>query len=455
MDTHGALPLTRRQFLGVSATAAAWLGWPGLSFAADEKQAKQVAAIVTEFTPKSHAECIVGRWLEGFELDGKSARPRSKLVGLYTDQVPTGKIVDPARAGGNDISRALAEKHKVPIYRTVREALCQGGDKLAVDGVLLIGEFGNYPINEKGQKLYPRRRFFEETVKVFRDSGRVVPVFSDKHLSYSWENAKWMYDQAVELKIPFMAGSSLPGTWRLPAVEIDAGSPIEAGLVVAGGGGGIENYGFHLLEALQCLMERRKGGETGVVAVTCLEGQAVWKAGDDKQWSHPLMDAALAVGTAATKKGKPEDHCKNPVAFLVEYKDGRRGSVLMLSGHTGDILVAVRIAGKPQPWAVNFWLEYVLPYGHFIMLTKGIEAMFQAGKPTWPVERTLLTTGILDAALTSRFEQHKRLETPHLAIAYAPGPAWKPLPATKTGPPPTLIQLVMTPVPLRKQRRHL
>ena len=216
MDTHcPAPPLTRRRFLEVFATAAALLGWPGQSFGADEKEAKQIAAIVTEFTPNSHAEVIVGRWLEGFELDGKSARPRSKVVSVYTDQVPK-----------NDISRGLAEKHKVPIYRTIREALCKGGDKLAIDGVLLIGEHGNYPINEKGQKLNPRRRFFEETIKVFRDSSRSVPVFSDKHLSYSWENAKWMYDQARELKVPFMAGSSLPGTWRLPAVEIETGSPI-------------------------------------------------------------------------------------------------------------------------------------------------------------------------------------------------------------------------------------
>jgi hypothetical protein len=66
---------------------------------------------------------------------------------------------------------------------------------------------------------------------------------------------------------------------------------------------------------------------------------------------------------------------------------------------------------------------------------QGIDEMFTSGKPSWPVERTLLTTGILDAALTSRFEQQKRLETPQLAITYPAGPAWKEPPLPKTGPP--------------------
>jgi hypothetical protein len=368
---------------------------------------------------------IAGRWLEGFELDGQGDRPRSRLVALYTDQVTE-----------RDISRKLCEKHKVPIYATIREALCRGGDKLAVDGVLLIGEHGTYPFNEKGQHLYPRRRFFEETVKVFRDSGRVVPVFSDKHLSYNWKDAKWMYDQAVDLKVPFMAGSSLPTTWRRPALELDAGTDIEEALAV--GYGGLESYGFHALETLQCMMERRKGGETGVAAVQCVEGAAVWKASEEKRWSRRLLDAALAAGTEKTKPGAPEKNSKNPAAFLIEYRDGRRAAVLMLSGHTGDFLFAAQVAGRREPAAMNFWLQDGPPSGHFTLLVQGIDRMFATGKPSWPVERTLLTTGILDAALTSRFEKHKRLETPQLAIAYAPGPAWTQPPLPRTGPQPRL-----------------
>jgi hypothetical protein len=364
---------------------------------------------------------IVGRWLEGFELDGQSDRPRSRLVAMYTDQVPA-----------NDMSRKLSEKHKVPIYGTIREALCRGGDKLAVDGVLLIGEHGNYPYNEKGQHLYPRRRFFEETIKVFRDSGRVVPVFNDKHLSWNWKDAKWMYDQAVELKVPFMAGSSLPTTWRKPALELEAGTDIQEALAV--GASGLESYGFHALETLQCMMERRKGGETGVAAVQCIEGEAVWKAAEDKRWSRPLLDAALATGSPQIKPGAPEQNCKNPAVYLLEYKDGHRAAVLMLSGVTKDFLFAARVAGRREPVAAAFCAQSGRPFGHFTIFTKGIDRMFATGKPSWPVERPLLTTGIIDAIMTSRFEKHKRLETPYLAIAYSPGPAWTQPPLPTTGP---------------------
>lgn len=414
--------VSRRQFLTSSAALAGLsvLGGPVPVRARPVQGGKAVAAVVTEYRPNSHADVIVGRWLEGSELDGTGDRPKSKLTALYTDQVPK-----------KDLSRALAEKHGVPIYPSIRAALCRGGDKLAVDGVLLIGEHGDYPFNEKKQHMYPRRRFFEEVVKVFRASNRVVPVFSDKHLSYNWENAKWMYDQAVALKVPFMAGSSLPLTWRRPAVELEAGSPVTEILVV--GYGGLESYGFHALETLQCLFERRKGGETGVVAVTCLEGPAVWKAGDDKRWSRDLLAAALAVGTDGTKKAKPEEACKNPAAYLLEYADGTRGTVLMLSSLTREFLAAARVTGRATPFAVNFWLQPDRPYGHFTSLAKAIDQMFTTGKPTYPVERTLLTTGVLDAAITSQFEKHRRQETPQLAIRYQPGPAWQAPPAPRTG----------------------
>ncbi len=411
---------TRRQFLQSSLALGAGFALPRLTGAQDA--VKSIAAVVTEYRTNSHADVIVTRWLEGFELDGMSAKPRSRLVALYTDQVPK-----------SDISRALAKKHNIPIYPSIREALCRGSDKLAVDGVLLIGEHGDYPYNEKGQHLYPRRRLFEETVKVFRASGRLVPVFSDKHLSYNWENAKWMYDQATALKVPFMAGSSLPLTWRKPAVELEAGSPVEEILSVGYGGARLESYAFHALEALQCLAERRKGGETGVKAVTCLEGPAVWKAGDEKRWSRELLQAALAVGTDATKKAKPEEAAKNPAAFLIEYADGTRGTVLMLAGLTREFLAAARVAGRAGPFAANFWLQTSRPFGHFSNLVRAIDQMFLTGKPTYPVERTLLTTGMLDAAITSQFESHKRLETPQLAIKYQPGLAWQAPPAPKTG----------------------
>ena len=163
--------------------------------------------------------------------------------------------------------------------------------KLAVEGVLLIGEHGNYPRNDKGQILYPRLEMMEQIVAAFRKAGRGVPVFNDKHLSYTFANAKKMIGWSEELKFPLMAGSSLPVTWRRPELEARLETPFEEGLVA--GYGPIEVYGFHGLERFRGLW-RAQGGETGVKAVTCLTGKDVWRAGDAGRWSWDLLDAALS-----------------------------------------------------------------------------------------------------------------------------------------------------------------
>jgi hypothetical protein len=51
-------------------------------------------------------------------------------------------------------------------------------------------------------------------------------------------------------------------------------------------------------------------------------------------------------------------------------------------------------------------------------LVSKIEEMFETGKAPYPVERTLLVSGILEACLTSRVRDHQRLETPQLEVRY-------------------------------------
>lgn len=364
----------------------------------------RIAAIVTEYRENSHADVIVTKFLEGcHELDVRF-QPQSRIVSMYTDQVPD-----------KDLSRGFAEKHGVPIYPTIAGALTLGTGELAVDGALLIGEHGRYPYNEKGQHCYPRRRFFEEAAAVIRRAGRPIPLFNDKHLSYTWADAEWMYDTARELKIPFMAGSSLPLTWRKPEMALDRGAPMEEALAV--GFGGVESYGFHALETLQCMVERRPGGETGVRAVQALSGDAVWEAGDEGRWSWELLKAALATSPDPVE-GEVKELVKQPVAFMLEYGDGFRAAVLMLKGKAREFQFATRIAGETEPSAATFWLQRGKPHAHFGLLSDAIDQMFVSGKPTHPVERTLLTTGILDRCMTSLFEDDARYETPELAITY-------------------------------------
>jgi len=146
-----------------------------------------------------------------------------------------------------------------------------------------------------------------------------LPIYNDKHLSYrkplasvslanSFAKAKEMFasltdgfalwlDDAHRLGFPVLAGSSLPVTWRLPDVELPVDCEIESALMV--GVGGSDAMDYHALEAMQCMVECRKGGETGVRAVQLIEGDEVWKAGEDERWSKELLEAALSCSDSS------------------------------------------------------------------------------------------------------------------------------------------------------------
>jgi hypothetical protein len=402
--------MNRREFLGAGAGLAAM----GM---ADPPPKKTVAAIITAYiddrTLKSHAAVIVGRLVDGYYPNNVRTEPRTRIVSMYLDQTPP-----------NDVGHSIAAAHKIPIYPTVAGALALGGEKLAVDAVLFIGEHGNYPTNDRGQKLYPRFELFSQIADVLRKSGRPVPVFSDKHLSWSWDKAKQMYDWSRELKFPLMAGSSVPVTVRVPALDLPLDCPLEHAVSV--GYGDIDAYGFHTLEVLQCMVERRQGAETGVAAVEMLEGDAVWKwrASEAGSWSAPLLEAALSRAPHV-QPGRPEDNAKNPVLFLLAYRDGFRTASYLLNGHVRGFLFAGKFKDQAEPVATHFgFSEGGRPLPHFDGFVYCIEEMFVTGKPLYPVERTLLTTGALSFLFESR-HQKRRIETPQLKIAYrAPREAW-------------------------------
>lgn len=390
--------LNRRAFLLSAAAALRAEGPP-----------KRIAAIVTEYRENSHADVIVGKYLEGYRQNRKPPKPRSHIVSLYTAQVPA-----------DDLSRQRAKQYRVPIFPTIPEALLMGADSLAVDGVLLIGEHGDYPLNEKGQKLYPRFQFFSEIADTFRKTGRSVPVFCDKHLSYSFAKARRMVEISQELKFPLMAGSSIPVAYRKPSVD----TPLDAKVshAVAISYSGLEIYGFHLLESLQCMVERRAGGETGVKQVQCLENQAVWQYLDKTPWAQKLFDQALAR-SETRQPGAVRDLAKTPAVFLIDYRDGLKAAAFLLTGVVEDFTVALDIEAGPSPLSLLMQPEPGKPYGHFACLVENIERMFETGAATYPVERTLLTSGILDFIMESRFRGYKVLSTPELDVRYRPDPA--------------------------------
>lgn len=378
---------------------------------------KRIAIVTTIYRYLSHAQHIGDRFLIGYPREGAWHTPDMKVVSLYVDQKPEG-----------DQSAERAKEFGFQVFPTIAETLRVGGDTLAVDAVLIIGEHGDYPTNDKGQKLYPRHEFFKQCVEVFEKDGVAVPVFNDKHLSYSFEKAKWMVEASKRLKFPMLAGSSLPVTWRLPDIEIPLGSEIESAVAVGNGGSDIMDY--HGMEAMQCMLERRKGGETGVRAVRMVEGAGVWKLIDDGTISKELLVSALSrsdtpqgqtIVDGRTQdlvgKGQLPKLVEKPAAYLIEYRDGLKATLLMLNGAIKDFTFAARVKGKGV-MSTQFFLSPVPNVTYSACLVSKIEELFATGKAPYPVERTLLVSGTLEACLTSRLDGQKRLETPQLDVKY-------------------------------------
>ena len=399
-------------FLGGASAFASLFPAVWAAESTDLPSAKRIAAIVTIYTHNSHADMIVSRLLQTDTLDGKGKDSPFKLASLYTDQKPE-----------MDISRLLAASHRFRVSPSIEDALTLGTGRLAVDGVLLIAEHGEYPKSAVGNTQYPKRRFWEETLKVFRASGRVVPVFIDKHVADNWTDAKFIYDSAQELKIPLMAGSSVPGTWRRPPADVKRGARLRE--IVGITYHITEHYGFHALEMVQALAEQRKGGETGIKAVQTFTGDAVWRAFDEKQFDVELFDAAWKRLEEPQGGGKPlRQLVPDPKLLRIEYADGLRAHVLELNGATGEWSAAWRYADDGHAESSLFWTQEGRPAMHFTWLEQSIEAMILSGKPTWNVERTLLTSGALHALLVSEKEGQRRVETPYLMLNYKPIWRW-------------------------------
>jgi hypothetical protein len=358
----------------------------------------RVAVIATAYYKNSHADVIVSRWVKPLPTDAKFGWPANGADQTRTEIVS----IHIVQTLANDIGVGIMQEAGVPLFPTVRDALTLGGDVLAVDAVLLIGEHGEYPYNRWGQKMYPRRELFDEIVAVFRESGRSVPVFNDKYFSYDVESARRMVRTSRELGFPLMGGSSIPLGKPGEDCTIPDGAKLTEAVALYYHLP--EIYGYHSIEFLQSIVEKRAGGESGVEAVTSYYDDSFWEADKQGVWSQEMVQEALKRASNVAE-GDYHNNCRGvvnqkvwphkwPVAFVFHHKDGLQTAHLQLHEHVTDWSVAVR-AEDGQIYSRNSSGkegEVGEFFPHCAVFDSHIEEFLLTGKSPYSLEHTLRCT---------------------------------------------------------------
>lgn len=417
--------LNRRAVL--RSTAAAAFGVPlasrfPLQAQSPENQRRpRIAFLGTIVKQHSHAQHFLDRLAAGYTWQGNWQAPRVEIAGVYIAQIPEG-----------DLSVERIAKYRLRQFPSIAETLTLGGEKLAVDGVVLIGEHGDYPRNELGQTLYPRHAWFKEVVRVFEDSGRAVPLFNDKHLSTDWEECVEMVEDSRRLGFAFLAGSSLPVTRRFPAIDMPLDADLQESVCV--GYGGADSYDFHALETAQCMSERRKGGEVGIRSVHALRGEKLWEVLDqpDREVTRRLLVSALTRShnlpvaggypTAPVTYAWVKQTLPQTLGYLIEHLDGFRTTVFMTGIRDFNYAGLIKVAGAERILSCQMYLPMPnhgsTTADFFNPLTRHIEQTMMTRQAPYPVERTLLTSGMVIGGVKSLHAGQTRIETPEMRVAY-------------------------------------
>jgi hypothetical protein len=402
---------TRREMLGATGVAAmtGLMGSVAGAVAQTPQRRPRIACCVSFWGgPGSHADWIICKLMDGYWWQGAHMAPRVEVVSVYIHQLDT-----------SGLGQKVCKAKNIPIYKTVGEAVTLGGKELAVDGVVIVGEHGNYPTDLKGHWLLPRWWMYQQVIRVFEQSKRAVPVFNDKHLSYNWDDAKWMFDKSRELGFPLTGGSSIPVYFRKPEIEIAIDTPIRNSIVL--GGASDEGAIFHCIDVLQAFVERRKGGETGVKSVQSIRGPEVWKWAGRNPWVGRLLGSVAA--NFQMKPGSLQESAQAN-ACIIEYNDGTKAAVI--SGRGVGWTYAGEIEGQKEPTVISMlgWPGPFAQYHASNAQPHWITEMMVTGKEPFHAERLLLSTGITNHYMESNWENGRysavgrRLETPVLNMRY-------------------------------------
>jgi len=403
------LLFTRRQMLEITGIAGLTALVSSASFSQNTQNRPRIAVLASYWgATRSHADWIVNKLIDGYWWDGAYTPSRVDVVSIYIHQHDSSLL-------GQKVAKAKG----IPVFKSVGETLTLGGNDLSVDGVVIVAEHGDYTTDLKGHWLLPRWWIYNQVVRVFEKSNRSVPVFNDKHLSYNWDESKWMFDKSRELNFPLTGGSSIPIYYRKPEIEIDIDTPIKNSIVL--GGTSDEGAIFHAIDVLQAFVERRKGGETGVKTVQSIRGSEAWKWVEKNSWVVKLLDSV--ANKFDFKPGHFQQATQTNIC-VIEYNDGTKAAVIGAQGVGWTY--AGEISGKNEPTIISM-LGWAGPFDQYHASNAQphwITEMMVTKKEPFNAERLLLSTGITNFYMESNWEGCKynalgrRIETPALNIKY-------------------------------------
>lgn len=239
-----------------------------------------------------------------------------------------------------------------------------------------------------------------------------------------------MVEISKRLEFPFLAGSSLPVTWRMPAIDMPHGAPLAESVCICYGG--VDSYDFHGLETAQCMSERRKGGESGIKSALALKGPAVWERLQRDEQTRRLFLAALARSeTRRAPEGYTfapatmelaREQAREPIGYFFEHADGMRTAMFLMNGLVRDFTYAglrrdnIEVVScmmyLPMPSAQATTANFFNP------LINHIEQLVVSGRAPYPIERTLLTSGMTLFGVESLHRGQKLMETPEMLAPY-------------------------------------
>ncbi len=362
---------------------------------------RHLAFVLEDFVLQTPAQQLLDRFLLGYRRDGSF----HKLDGVRISLASAGDLQSPS--GASDLLRARAAEAALQLTdlaAAVRDA----------DALILV---------PRADSATPTAA---NLTAVLTHARRGTPCFVFGTLAADLAAARTFTTLAAARQITLAAGTALPVTWRLPQLDLPANAPVDEALIVVQGPSPLAE--LHALDGMLPVLERRAGGERGVRQVKFLSGRDLWHAGDRREWSWPLLSAALSRSDSpqgdALKDGRTQNLvglglvpklATDPRGWLLEHTDGVRTALLVLDGVVADFNFAVRLADGSEISAQLF--QAPAPgQEHYSQLAAVLEDFFRTGTPPWSVQRSLLTAGLLDACRQAAAQPGVWLRTPELSL---------------------------------------